>query len=291
MLDLKKVQSQWLTPLFALFLLLISQLSFAALVEVPSLTARVTDLTQTLSAEQTQQLEAKLAQFEQEKGSQIAVLMVPTTQPETIEQFANRVAMTWQLGRKKEQDGVLILVAKDDRKIRIEVDSGLQGAIPDVIAKRLITQIVSPHFRQGDYFGGIDQATSQLMSLISGEHLPAPVAPEKTANIESLLPVLLIGGFVLGGILRSIFGTFLGGTLNGGAIGFLAWALGGSLFTAAIFAVVAFFIALMSGAGGGGIGRGGYYGGGGGWSSGSGGGGFSGGGSQGWSGGGASGDW
>lgn len=285
-----KVQSQWLTPLLALFFFFASQLSFAGLVEVPPLTSRVTDLTQTFSTEQAQQLEAKLAQFEQEKGSQIAVLMLPTTQPETIEQFANRVAMTWQLGRKKEQDGVLILVAKDDRKIRIEVDSGLQGAIPDVIAKRLITQIVSPHFRQGNYFGGVDQATSQIMALISGENLPAPVPKEKVASIESLLPVLLIGGFVLGGILRAIFGSFLGGTLNGGAIGFLAWALGGSLLTAAIFGVVAFFIALMSSAGGGGTGRGGYYGGGG-WSSGSGGGGFSGGGSQGWSGGGASGDW
>lgn len=292
MLKTKKVQSQWLTPLLALFFFFLSQCAVAGFVEVPPLTARVTDLTHTLSTEQTQQLEAKLAQFEQEKGSQIAILMVPTTQPEDIAQFANRVAMQWQLGRKKEQDGVLVLVAQNDRRMRIEVDSGLQGAIPDVIAKRIISEIIAPHFRQGDYVVGLDQATSQIMALISGENLPAPEPKAQTASIESLLPVLLIGGFVLGGILRSIFGSFLGGTLNGGAIGFLAWALGGSLLTALIFGVVAFFIALISSAGGGsGMGRGGYYGGGGGWGGSSGGGGFSGGGSQGWSGGGASGDW
>jgi uncharacterized protein len=288
-----KVQSQSLTPLFALFLLFLSQCALAGLVEVPPSTARVTDLTQTLSAEQTQYLETKLAKFEQEKGSQIAILIVPTTQPEDIPQFANRVAMQWQLGRKKEQDGVLILVAKNDRRMRVEVDSGLQGAIPDVIAKRIISEIIAPHFRRGDYLGGLDQATSQIMALISGESLPKPVAKKQTASVESLLPVLLIGGFVLGGILRSIFGAFFGGALNGGAIGFLAWLLGGSLLTAAIFAVVAFFIALMSSSGvGSGFGRGGYYGGGGGgWSSSGGRDVFSGGGSQGWSGGGASGDW
>lgn len=291
MLDLKKVQSQWLTPLLALFLLLISQLSFAALVEVPPLTARVTDLTHTLSAEQTQQLEAKLAQFEQEKGSQIAILMVPTTQPEDIAQFSIRVVDAWKVGRAKQDDGVLLLVAKGDRKMRIEVGYGLEGTIPDLIAKRIISEIIAPHFRQGDYVGGLDQATSQIMALIAGENLPAPEPKAQTASIESLLPVLLIGGFVLGGILRSIFGSFLGGTLNGGAIGFLAWALGGSLLTAAIFGVVAFFIALISSAGGGsGMGRGGYYGGGGGWGGSSGGGGFSGGGG-GFGGGGASGDW
>lgn len=288
MLDTKKVQSQWLTPLLALFLLFLSQSAVAGLVEVPPLTTRVTDLTHTLSAEQTQQLEAKLAQFEQEKGSQIAILMVPSTQPEDIAQFGIRVVDAWKIGRVKQDDGVLLLVAKNDRKMRIEVGYGLEGAIPDLIAKRIISEIIAPHFRQGDYFGGLDQATSQLMSLINGENLPAPVAPEQSASFENLLPVLLIGGFVLGGILRAMFGSFLGGTLNGGAIGFLAWALGGSLLTVVIFAVVAFFIALISSPGGG-SGRGGYYGGGGGWSS-SGGGGFSGGGG-GFGGGGASGDW
>lgn len=288
MLKTKKVQSQWLTPFLALFLLFLNHFAVAGLIEVPPLTTRVTDLTQTLSAEQTQQLEAKLAQFEQAKGSQIAILMVPTTQPEDIAQYSIRVGDAWKIGRAKQDDGVLLLVAKNDRKMRIEVGYGLEGAIPDLIAKRIISEIIAPHFRQGDYFGGLDQATSQLMSLINGENLPAPVAPEQSASFENLLPVLLIGGFVLGGILRAMFGSFLGGTLNGGAIGFLAWALGGSLLTVVIFAVVAFFIALISSPGGG-SGRGGYYGGGGGWSS-SGGGGFSGGGG-GFGGGGASGDW
>lgn len=283
-----KVQMQWLMPLLALFLFFASH-AFAALVEIPPLVARVTDLTQTLSPAEIAQLENKLANFEQEKGSQIAILMVPTTQPEDIAQFGIRVVDAWKIGRAKQDDGVLLLVAKSDRKVRIEVGYGLEGAIPDLIAKRIISEIIAPHFRQGDYVGGLDQATSQLMALISGENLPAPEPRAQTASIESLLPVLLIGGFVLGGILRSIFGSFLGGTLNGGAVGFLAWALGGSLLTAAIFGVVAFFIALMSSAGSG-ISRGGYYGGGGGWSGGSGGGGFSGGGG-GFGGGGASGDW
>jgi uncharacterized protein len=291
MLDLKKVQSQWLTPLLALFLLLISQLSFAALVEVPPLTTRVTDLTQTLSAEQTQQLEAKLAQFEQEKGSQIAILMVPTTQPEDIAQFSIRAVDAWKIGRAKQDDGVLLIFAKSDRRARIEVGYGLEGAIPDLTAKRIVSETIAPYFRQENYFAGLDQATSQIMLLISGEYLPAPEPQQQNISMKELSPLLIIGGFVLGGILRSIFGSFLGGTLNGGAIGFLTWALGGSLLTAAIFGVVAFFIALNSSAGGSsGMGRGGYYGGGGGWGGSSGGGGFSGGGG-GFGGGGASGDW
>lgn len=275
-----------------LLLIAISLLSLnvvAALAPVPPINHRVTDLTQTLSAEQTNYLENKLTNFEREKGSQIAILLVPSTQPEDIAQYSIRVVDAWKLGRAKQDDGVLLLVAKDDRKVRIEVGYGLEGAIPDITAKRVIREIISPNFKQGNVFGGLDQATSQIMALIDGEALPAPDRRSNVAgSIEQLLPLLLIGGMVLGGILRAIFGSFFGGALTGGAIGFFAWVLGGGLLMAIIFGIVAFFMTLMGlstlgnmgGMGGGGFGGGRS-------------GGFDpfGGGGGGFGGGGASGDW
>jgi uncharacterized protein len=260
----------------------------AELVAIPPLQSRVTDLTQTLSPDQQSQLEAKLSQFEQQKGSQIAILIVPTTQPEDIAQYGIRVVEAWKLGREKQDDGLLMLVAKNDRKMRIEVGYGLEGPIPDLVAKRIISEVMAPKFRQGDYYGGLNDATDVVMRLISGEQLPAPAqAQNKTGGISSMLPLLLIGGLVLGGILRSIFGSFFGGALTGGAIGMLAWILGGGLLLAIIFGIVAFFITLMGAFGLGQLGGLGGFGGG------YGGGGrdiFSGGGG-GFGGGGASGDW
>jgi uncharacterized protein len=143
-------------------LLFASCFAHAELVAIPELSTRVTDLTQTLSSAEQAQLEQKLAAFEAKKGSQIALLIVPSTQPEEIEQYSTRLVQTWKFGRKKEQDGVLILVAKDDHKIRIEVDSGLQGAIPDLIAKRIISEIITPKFKQDDFnrLGGWRSAAS-----------------------------------------------------------------------------------------------------------------------------------
>lgn len=260
-----------------------------ALVAVPPLQHRVTDLTQTLSAQETSQLEAKLAQFEQEKGSQIAVLLVPTTKPEEIDQFSIRVVDQWKLGREKQDDGVLVLVAKNDRKVRIEVGYGLEGAIPDVYAKRLITEVIAPKFRQGNVYGGLDQVTTKIMQLIDGEQLAPPTSKTQgQVDIMSLLPMLFIGGMVLGGILKAMFGSFLGSALTGGAIGFIAWTIGGAMAAALLFGIVGFFISLI-GAGNmmhvGGLGGGGF---GGGRS-----GGFDpfGGGGGGFGGGGASGDW
>lgn len=178
----------------------------AELVSIPVLQKRVTDLTQTLTLEQQNQLEAKLAAFEQQKGSQIAVLIVPTTAPEAIEQYSIRVVDAWKLGRAQQDDGVLVLVAKDDRKMRIEVGYGLEGVIPDLIAKRIISEVMAPHFRQGDFYGGINNATDKLIGLVSGEQLLAPnPSKPKGDNFWDVLYLLLIGGFVVGGILRAIF--------------------------------------------------------------------------------------
>jgi len=256
----------------------------AELMPVPALQTRVTDLTHTLTPEETSQLEAKLAGFEQQKGSQIAVLFVPTTKPEEIEQFAIRVVDAWKLGREKQDDGVLVLVAKDDHKMRIEVGYGLEGAIPDLIAKRIITEIMVPSFRQGDFYGGINNAVDQVIRLISGEQLPEPAHSKSIGDkLWDMMYLLFIGAFIVGGILRAVFGNFLGGVLNGGFIGMLVWFFGGGLIVALVLGIIAFFFTFVGSSGlghVGGFGGGGYSGGSGGWSGG-GGGGFGGGGASG----------
>src|SRR3990172_8613367 len=143
-------------------------------VAVPPLTQRVTDLTSTLDAQQIQTLASRLAEFEANKGAQLAVLIVPTTQPESIEQFGIRVVEAWKLGRKGVDDGALLLVAKDDRTLRIEVGYGLEGVIPDAIAKRIVSEIIVPRFREGDFAGGIRAGVEQMIRLVDGEPLPPP---------------------------------------------------------------------------------------------------------------------
>lgn len=255
-------------------------------VAVPPLVHQVTDLTGTLTAAQQAALESKLAQFEQEKGSQIALLMVPTTQPETIEQYSIRVVDVWKLGRKKVDDGILILIAKDDRKMRIEVGYGLEGVIPDAVAKRVIAEVMTPHFKQGDFYGGINAAADTLIGLIGGEALPAPQRQAAgKGGWEGMLPLLLFGGIVVGGLLRAIFGSVLGGAATGGLVGAAVWIFGGGLLVALVLAIIAFFLTMSGGLGAmnmlgaGGFGRGGFGGGGGGFSGG--GGGFGGGGASG----------
>jgi uncharacterized protein len=286
----EKVFFRLKASLYALFaiLLLVSGIARAELLTIPELKSRVTDLTRTLSAEQQGQLEAKLAAFEQQKGSQIAVLIVPSTQPEDIAQFAIRVVDKWKVGREKIDDGLLVLVAKDDRKLRIEVGYGLEGAVPDLIAKRVINEVISPRFKQGDYFGGLDAGLDTLIGLVNGEPLPAPAkVASGGSDLESLLPILLFGGLVSGLFLRSIFGTFGGSALNGGLIGGAVWLLGIAFGSAVIFAIVAFFFTMMMGSrglggyGGMPMGGGGFGGGSSNW----------GGGGGGFGGGGASGDW
>lgn len=270
---------------FALCVMLLTSWNVQAeLVPVPALQQRVTDLTQTLSAEQQSALEQKIAAFEQQKGSQIAVLIVPTTQPEVIEQYSIRVAEAWQIGRDKQDDGVIIVVAKNDRKMRIEVGYGLEGAIPDLVAKRIITEVMAPHFKQNDFYGGISNAIDTLVSLIAGEQLPAPAQQNNQSSFSDLLPLLLIGGLMLGALLRAIFGSFFGGVLNGGAIVMLAMFLGVGLLIALLLGLVAFVLTLIGPAGLGQLGGGMYSGG---HSSDS----WGGGGGGDFGGGGASGDW
>ena len=277
--------------LLCLILFLVSSFAQAALVAIPELKTRVTDLTQTLSASQQAALEQKLAAFEQKKGSQIALLIVPTTQPEDIAQYSIRVADAWKLGREKVDDGLLILIATEDRKMRIEVGYGLEGPIPDLTAKRVINEVISPKFKLGDFYGGLDSGVDRLIGLVDGEPLPEPASPAFSGmGIQNMLPLLLFGGLISGLFLRSMFGTFPGSALNGGLVGGAVWLLGAALGGAAIFAFVAFIFTMMMGGGRSGSGYGGIPMGGGGWGGGSSGG-SSWGGGGGFGGGGASGDW
>jgi uncharacterized protein len=258
--------------------------------------ARVVDQTGTLSAENRAALERTLEAFEKRKGSQIAVLMVPTTGPEPIEQYALRAAEQWKLGRKRADDGALLVIAKEDRALRIEVGYGLEGALNDATAKRIVADIITPRFREGDFFGGISAGVDRMMRVVDGEPLPAPArgAPAAGGDVFQYLPVLLVAALVIGGALRAMLGRALGAAAAGGIVGFLAWILAGTLFIGILAGLIAFFFTLVGGFGGRGPGGfpGGYYGGGFGRGGGGswGGGGFSGGGG-GFGGGGASGRW
>lgn len=259
-------------------------------VPVPALQAHVTDLTGTLSASQQAQLEQTLSIFEAQKGSQIAVLIVPTTQPETIEQYGIRVVTAWQLGRKGIDDGALLLVAKEDRALRIEVGYGLEGVIPDAVANRIIDEIITPYFKQGDFDGGIQAGIDRLLRVVEGEPLPAPASGRGGSAIDSLgqlIPFIFFAVLIGGGLLRAVLGRFPGALAVGGVTTLVLWFLVGSLLAAIVVGIIAAVITL-----GGGMGRGGSWrsGGSGGRGGGFGGGGFSGGGG-GFGGGGASGRW
>jgi uncharacterized protein len=260
---------------------------------VPPLTARVTDLTGTLPAAEQAALDGRLADLEARKGSQIAVLIVPTVRPEAIEQFSMRVAESWKLGRKGVDDGVLLLVAKDDREVRIEVGYGLEGAIPDATANRVIDEFILPRFREGDYAGGISAGVDRLIRLVDGEPLPAPRRSRSPdVGFENLLPIIFVLSLVVGGVLRRLLGQFPGAVATGIVAGGATWLLAGILGLTMFMALVGFVVGLMAGGSGGRWSshpRGGYGGGlGGGF--GGGGGGFGGGGG-GFGGGGASGRW
>ena len=281
----------------ALLILLLALPAWAQ-VAVPPLKGRVTDLTGTLKPEQIASLEQMLQSFEARKGSQIAVLMLPTTAPETIEQYSLRVAEQWQVGRKNVDDGVVLVVAKNDRTVRIEVGYGLEGALNDATANRIIREVIVPRFREGDFYGGITAAVDRMIRVIDGEPLPEPrPGPQVEGGTLQILPVLFILALVGGAILRRALGRVFGSAATGGAVGIVAWLLVGTLAIALIAALVAFLFTLIGGLGGtgrryyGGL-PGGYggWGGGGFGGGGSGGGGFSGGGGS-FGGGGASGRW
>lgn len=283
--------------LFIALLLLVQALAQSTPAHIPPLTRPVTDLTATLTVEQSAQLEARLREFEHRKGSQIAVLIVPTTRPESIDQFAIRVAEQWRIGRAKVDDGAILVVAKDDRALRIEVGYGLEGALNDATSKRIIDEIIVPRFRGGDFAGGINAGTDSMMKVIDGEPLPAPRAAagaeSATASpLSALLPALLVAALALGGIMRALLGRIPGAMLTGGLLAGVAWLLAGTALIAIIAGAVGFLFTLMSGGRsalpgmylGGGLGRAG-------WSSGGLGGGVWGGGDGNFGGGGASGRW
>lgn len=270
----------------------------AADVAVPSLTGRVVDQTGTLTSADIAALTNTLKDLETRKGSQIAVLIVPTTEPESIEQFSIRVAEAWKIGRKKIDDGALVVIAKNDRHLRIEVGYGLEGVLTDVTSQRIIDEDITPKFKSGDFAGGIAAGIDRMIRLIDGEKLPAPEPPHwQDSNLFSHFdpfnPVAIVAFIVLGGMLRAIFGRLLGSAATGGVVATAAWFIAGSLGMSMLLGVIAFVIALFADTftSGGPPGR---YGGGmsgGGWSGGGGsGGGFSGGGG-GFGGGGASGKW
>lgn len=283
----------------ALLWLLLTQQSAWAFVDVPKLSSRVTDLTGTLNSSQVQALETKLAAFEQKKGSQIAVLILPTTQPEDIAEYGIKVADLWRIGRKGVDDGVIFIIAKDDRKMRLEVGYALEGVIPDAIAKRIIAETVTPYFKAGDFPGGINAGVDQLIGLIEGEKLPEPPASgqvnQSDIDVNGWI-FALFGGLFAGSMLSSMFGRVAGGLLAGLGSSFIASLFLGFGLGAIIIGIIVFFLTSARFPGGGGgwsSGSGGYYGGGyggGSWGGGSSGSSWSGGGG-GFGGGGASGSW
>jgi uncharacterized protein len=240
---------------------------------IPALTAHVIDQTGTLDAIQRQGLEDKLMAFEKAKGTQVAIFIVATTQPEDIASFANRVGNTWKIGRKDVGDGVLLLVAKNDRKVRIEVAKTLEGAIPDLAAKHIIDEAITPNFRSGDYAGGLRAAADRIIARVSGEALPEP--PQQPSQRISgpgfdwmdLVVFLFFGSFIVGGILRRVLGNKLGALITGSAVGVITLLVTASMLIAGVAAFVALLMSMMSGRVSGlGTGRGG----GGFWSSGGG---------------------
>ena len=289
--------------LLAVFLLCMPAWACAQQAAIPRFDSPVVDVTGTLDAASKQRIEQQALALQQRKGSQLQVLVVASTAPETIEQYAVRAFESFRLGRKGVDDGVLLVVAKDDRKVRIEVGYGLEGAIPDITAGRVIQEYLVPKFRQGDYAGGIIDASAQLVKLIEGEPLPEPVADNSTGpdrGGEWLFA--LDAAFFVASFLRNVLGGVpagVRGMLCAGGAGFAALLLSSLLLVGGFGAAIGFLIGIVSGGGGGRYARhrdwGGFGGGGGGWGGGSSGGGSSGGG---WSGGGgmsggggASGSW
>jgi uncharacterized protein len=271
------------------------------LAPIPALRARVTDETATLSGADRQALETKLADWEQRSGNQLVVLLVPSTKPEPIEAYSIRVAEAWKIGRKGQDNGALFVVAKEDRKMRIEVGYGLEGVLTDATSRRIIAEDVAPLFRQNRFAAGINAGVDRIIAVVgSGEPLQPPRATsgrrDTGFDFQTLLVLVLVGVPILGSILRRVLGRLLGSTVGGGIVGAGAWLLAGSVAIAIGAGVIAFLIMLLVSVGGG-IGRrggvwiptGGGWGGGGGFGGG-GGGGFSGGGGS-FGGGGASGGW
>ena len=300
----------WLDLRAAAALLLVSLMGGSALAQavlpVPALTGRVVDQTATLTPAQVEALTAKLAAIETQRGAQVVVLLVPTTQPEDIAAYGQRVADVWKVGRRDVGDGVVIVVAKNDRRVNIQIAKSLEGAVPDVMAGRIINEQITPAFKANDYAGGLNAAIDRLDLRIGGENLPEPTQRKGGANraskgfdLQDMAIFLFVGVPILGAVLSGMFGRKVGAALTGGAVGGIGWWLTASLLMAGGAALVSLFLVGVMGLGGSGMGRsrGGFgpviWGGGGGGfgGRGGGGGGFGSGGGGDFGGGGASGSW
>lgn len=200
----------------------------SAQLPVPPLTGHVVDQTRTLTPAQQAAIEQTLSAFEARQGSQLAVLLVPTTQPETIEQYALRVAEQWKLGRTKIDDGALLLVAKNDRAVRIEVGYGLEGALNDVTSKRIIEETITPAFRQQNFAGGISDGLQRMVRVIDGEPLPAPVVGPTAEPFQNITWIIAAGA-LLGFVLRAVLGRFSGAIMTAAIVGAVSWFLLGVL--------------------------------------------------------------
>jgi uncharacterized protein len=235
----------------AILLALLLGWAFSALadVAVPQLTGRVVDRTGTLSSSDIAALSQKLSDFETRKGSQIAVLIVPTTDPETIEQFSIRVAEAWKIGRKKVDDGAILVVAKNDRHLRIEVGYGLEGALTDVTSRRIIDEVITPKFREGDFAGGISAGIDRVIRVVDGEPLPVPSRSVNFGNLDDIgqiLPVTLFASLIIGGFLRTLLGRLLGSVATGSLVGLLALLILGSAGIALIAGIIGFVLAFIA---------------------------------------------
>ena len=305
--------AQWICVRAAIFLIAFAfifttEAEAQDLRAIPPLTARVIDITSTLDAGQIQALDTKLAAFEKARGAQIVILMVPSTLPEDITDYAQRVGDSWKIGRKDVGDGLLLVVAKDDRKVRIATTKTLEGAVPDLAARQIIASAITPRFKQGDFAGGLDAAADQIMARIAGENLPTPGVNSGTdSNKQGFqwmdMAVFLFFAVPIGArLLSGVLGRKLGALATGGGVGVLAWIFTSSLLLAGAAGLIGLVFALFASLGslgglgnlGGGSRKGGGFGGGfggGGFGGGGGSGGFSSGGGGNFGGGGASGNW
>ena len=283
-----------------LLLLALFPLVAHALIAVPPLQGHLTDLTRTLNAEQAQAIEQSLTAFENRKGTQIAILIVPSTGPEPIEPFSIRVAEQWKIGRKRQDDGVILVIAKADRAVRIEVGYGLEGVLTDLHSQRIISDTILPHFKQNDFYGGITTGIADIIRRIDGEPILGSASAKSVPSGAPLgtqsgaldgitnLPMILVGALLIGGVLRLIFGRIPGALLTGILVTLIAWFVIGTLFFAVVAGTVALGLTLWGGGllgiaarllaggrgggrgGGGGLGGGGFRGGGGGFGGGGG---------------------
>ena len=305
----------WMLVFQALALLVFGLASSPALAQdvlpVPALSARVIDQTATLTPAQLSALDTQLAALEAKRGAQLVVLMVASTQPEDVAAYAQRVGEAWKIGRRNVGDGLLIVVAKSDRHVRIEVAKTLEGAVPDLAARQVIDRAMKPAFRTGDYAGGLSAAITQLDARIGGEGLPTPSARGsggaqdllKGLNLEDLGLFLFIAVPVAATVITRVIGRKLGSLLTSGGAGALAWWFSQSVLLSVAAGVVSLVVVGLLGVGaaaqrlarggsrGGWGGAGGFNAGGWGGGGGGGGGGFSSGGGGDFGGGGASGDW